>query len=159
MAKFRKRISIAPGIRVNVSKSGLSGTVGVKGASVNVGKNGAYLNTGIPGTGIYDRKKLGGGEAGAAEYEAGEEGQIEDNRFKTPEDIARGKKWRSFWGWFSLALLAFSVILFIIGRWGWGILVLFAFMVFGIAHLSLKADISKAEAGQSESGETGPPRA
>ena len=41
-----------------MSKSGVSGTFGVKGASVNVGKNGVYANTGIPGTGIYDRKRL-----------------------------------------------------------------------------------------------------
>lgn len=58
--KFRKRIKIAPGVTVNVSKSGISGTVGAPGASVNIGKKGAYLNTGIPGTGIYDRQKIGG---------------------------------------------------------------------------------------------------
>ncbi|MDR1358520.1 MAG: DUF4236 domain-containing protein, partial [Coriobacteriales bacterium] len=56
--KFRKRITVMPGFRVNLSKSGLSATVGVRGLSVNVGKNGAYLNTGIPGTGIYDRHKI-----------------------------------------------------------------------------------------------------
>jgi hypothetical protein len=28
--------------------------------SLNVGQNGAYLNTGIPGTGLYDRIKIGG---------------------------------------------------------------------------------------------------
>ncbi|ATF73893.1 DUF4236 domain-containing protein [Pasteurella multocida] len=58
--KFRKRVKIAPGITVNLSKSGVSATVGVKGASVNIGKNGAYLNTGIPGTGIYSRTKISG---------------------------------------------------------------------------------------------------
>jgi len=63
MAKFRKRIKVAPGVNVNLSKSGVSGTFGGKGASVNVGKNGVYANTGIPGTGIYDRQKLGGGAA------------------------------------------------------------------------------------------------
>ncbi|HDR1895191.1 TPA: DUF4236 domain-containing protein, partial [Pasteurella multocida] len=60
--KFRKRIKIAPGITVNLSKSGVSATVGVKGASVNVGKNGTYLNVGIPGTGVYTRTKLKGAE-------------------------------------------------------------------------------------------------
>jgi len=59
MPKFRKRINIAPGVRLNVSKSGVSSTFGVKGASVNMGKDGAFLNTGLPGTGIYDRTKLG----------------------------------------------------------------------------------------------------
>ena len=67
MVKFRKKISIAPGVKLNLSKSGVSGTFGVEGASVNVGENGAFLNTGIPGTGIYDRKKSGGGSQGGAE--------------------------------------------------------------------------------------------
>lgn len=59
--KYRKRIKIAPGVTINVSRSGESTTIGPKGASVNIGKNGTYLNTGIPGTGIYDRKRIGGG--------------------------------------------------------------------------------------------------
>ena len=59
--KFRKRIKIAPGVTINLSRSGVSSTIGTKGASVNIGKNGTYLNTGIPGTGIYDRQKMGGG--------------------------------------------------------------------------------------------------
>lgn len=56
--KFRKRISLGKGVKLNVSKSGLSTTIGVKGLSANIGKKGAYLNTGIPGTGIYDRNKI-----------------------------------------------------------------------------------------------------
>lgn len=59
--KYRKRIKIAPGITINVSQSGVSTTIGPKGASVNISKKGTYLNTGIPGTGIYDRQKIGGG--------------------------------------------------------------------------------------------------
>jgi len=60
---YRKRITIAPGVRLNVSKKGVSTTFGVRGASINVGKNGTYLNTGIPGTGIYNRQKIGGGSS------------------------------------------------------------------------------------------------
>lgn len=36
----------------------MSFTAGMKGASVNFGNKGAYLNAGIPGTGLYDRKKI-----------------------------------------------------------------------------------------------------
>ncbi|HED4438636.1 TPA: DUF4236 domain-containing protein, partial [Pasteurella multocida] len=57
---FRKRVKIAPGITVNLSKSGVNTTVGVKGLSVNIGKNGTHLNAGVPGTGIYTRTKLSG---------------------------------------------------------------------------------------------------
>ena len=56
--RFRKRIKILPGVNLNLSKSGISTTIGVKGASVNIGKNGVYGNAGIPGTGIYMRERL-----------------------------------------------------------------------------------------------------
>lgn len=56
---YRKRIKILPGVTINLSKSGISTTIGTKGFSVNVGQNGAYLNTGIPGTGLYQRHKIG----------------------------------------------------------------------------------------------------
>lgn len=60
--RFRKSVTICKGVRVNFSSSGTSLTVGPRGASVNFGKNGSYLNTGIPGTGLYDRQKIGGGK-------------------------------------------------------------------------------------------------
>lgn len=56
--RFRKRINIAPGVNVNLSKGGVSTTIGRKGVSVSMSKNGAYLNTSIPGTGLYHRQKL-----------------------------------------------------------------------------------------------------
>jgi len=56
--RFRKRIKIAKGITLNLSKSGVSATLGTKGLSANIGSKGTYLNYGIPGTGLYDRKKI-----------------------------------------------------------------------------------------------------
>ena len=56
--RYRKSIKIHPGVRLNLSKRGISTTVGVRGASVNFSKRGTYVNTGIPGTGIYNRVKL-----------------------------------------------------------------------------------------------------
>jgi hypothetical protein len=58
--RFRKSIKIAPGLKINLSKSGISTTIGGKGLSVNIGNRGTYLNTGIPGTGISNRTKIGG---------------------------------------------------------------------------------------------------
>ena len=57
---YRKRIKIAPGVHINVSKSGVSTSVGTKGASVTMGPKGTYVNTGIPGTGLYSRNKISG---------------------------------------------------------------------------------------------------
>jgi len=58
--RFRRSIRIAPGLRVNLGKTGLSLSAGVRGASVTVGPKGAYGNVGLPGTGISYRSKLGG---------------------------------------------------------------------------------------------------
>lgn len=60
--RFRKRVKVFPGFYLNFSNSGMSSTVGVKGASINFSKKGTYLNTGIPGTGLYSRQKIGGGQ-------------------------------------------------------------------------------------------------
>ena len=61
---FRKRIKIAPGVHINLSKSGVSTSIGPKGAKVTMGPKGTYLHTGIPGTGIYNRQKIGPGQGG-----------------------------------------------------------------------------------------------
>lgn len=58
MASYRKKINIAPGINMNVSKSGVSTSIGGKGFSVTSGEKGTYVNTSITGTGIYDRKNI-----------------------------------------------------------------------------------------------------
>lgn len=62
--RFRKRAKLFPGVYLNFSKFGISTTIGVRGASVNFNKQGTFLNTGIPGTGLYDRQKIGGGKKG-----------------------------------------------------------------------------------------------
>ena len=61
--RYRNRIKICKGVNLNISKSGISTSVGIPGLSVSTGKRGTYLNTGIPGTGFYDRQKIGGGSS------------------------------------------------------------------------------------------------
>lgn len=58
---FRRRVKIAPGVHLNISKSGVSTSIGPRGAKVTFGKKGTYMYTGIPGTGLYSRTKLSGG--------------------------------------------------------------------------------------------------
>ena len=48
-----RRIKIAPGISINLSKSGLSASAGMRGARVTLGPRGVRRTVGIPGTGIY----------------------------------------------------------------------------------------------------------
>ena len=59
--RFRKSFRIVPGVRINVSTSGLSTSLGPRGLSVTTGKRGTFLNAGIPGTGVSTRGRLGGG--------------------------------------------------------------------------------------------------
>ena len=44
---------MAPGISVNLSKSGASLSMGPRGAKVTVGKRGVRRTVGVPGTGLY----------------------------------------------------------------------------------------------------------
>lgn len=57
---FHKRIKVIPGVTINLSKSGISTSVGVRGASLTFKPDGVYRNLGLPGTGIYSREKVGG---------------------------------------------------------------------------------------------------
>jgi len=50
--RFRKKIRIAPGIAINISKSGVSTSIGRNGATTNISKRGVKTTIGIPGTGL-----------------------------------------------------------------------------------------------------------
>src|ERR1700743_2731232 len=64
--RFQRVLRIFPWLRLNLSKSGVSGSVGPRGADVNFGRHGVTPNAGIPGTGLSYRSKLGshGGKLG-----------------------------------------------------------------------------------------------
>lgn len=50
--RFWRRVRVAPGVTVNLSKGGLSTSVGPKGAKTTVGRNGLRQTLGIPGSGL-----------------------------------------------------------------------------------------------------------
>lgn len=51
--RFRKKVKIAPGIDLNLSKKGISSTsIGKKGATFNLSKKGIKQTIGLPGTGL-----------------------------------------------------------------------------------------------------------
>lgn len=60
--RFRKTFKVLPGVKVNLSKTGVSTSLGGRGATVNVGTQGQRTITlGIPGTGLSYRVPLGPG--------------------------------------------------------------------------------------------------
>lgn len=131
---FRKRKKILPGVYLNFSKTGVSTTIGPRGANVNFGKKGAYLNTGIPGTGLYSRKKIGGGGNGnrpPTNNFTSDRNRIKFNKSKTTTIILAlflgtfgahrfylGQYWRGifcvlfFWTWIPTFISWIDVIIF-----------------------------------------------
>lgn len=51
--RFTRRVSIIPGLRVNLGKHGASVSIGHRGAWYTVGPRGRRATLGIPGTGLY----------------------------------------------------------------------------------------------------------
>jgi hypothetical protein len=67
--RFRKRVKLLPGVTLNVSKTGVSTSIGRSGATVNIRKGRTKTTIGIPGTGLSytdetstPSKRLGGAE-------------------------------------------------------------------------------------------------
>lgn len=65
--RFRKSFKVAPGVRINLSKSGVSTSVGGKGLTANLSKRGTRVAAGIPGSGLSASKLYTSGKKGAAE--------------------------------------------------------------------------------------------
>jgi hypothetical protein len=53
--RFRKTFSILPGVRINLSKTGVSTSLGGHGATLNVGHGKENVTLGVPGTGLSYR--------------------------------------------------------------------------------------------------------
>ena len=62
--RFSRRLSIIPGLRLNLSKSGVSASIGHRGAWYTVGSHGQRATLGLPGTGLFWTERIGGKPAG-----------------------------------------------------------------------------------------------
>jgi hypothetical protein len=49
---FRRSFRIIPGVRLNISKTGISTSVGTRGATVNIRGDSVRETIGVPGTGL-----------------------------------------------------------------------------------------------------------
>jgi hypothetical protein len=59
--RFQRRIRLAPGLRLNLSKSGIGGSLGRTGLRVGIdGTRKKYFSVGLPGTGLSYRANFGG---------------------------------------------------------------------------------------------------
>src|SRR5688572_15020013 len=67
--RFSKRIKIAPGVHLNLSKTGTSVSVGRPGATINFGGvKGTRATIGLPGTGVSYTTQLDQAHRGRGHY-------------------------------------------------------------------------------------------
>lgn len=62
--RFWRRIRVAPGVTLNLSKTGGSLSFGTRGANLTLGRRGAQGTVGIPGSGLFYTKRVGAGSGG-----------------------------------------------------------------------------------------------
>jgi len=62
--RFSRRVTLLPGVRLNIGMKGISASLGPRGASLSIGAKGSFLNTSIPGAGLSSRVRLSGGTSG-----------------------------------------------------------------------------------------------
>ena len=58
-----RRFKVAPGIRLNLSKSGLSTSFGTHGMWYTIGPRGQRVTAGLPGSGLFVTEKISPGPA------------------------------------------------------------------------------------------------
>ncbi|MEO8571774.1 MAG: DUF4236 domain-containing protein [Chloroflexota bacterium] len=64
--RFRRSIKLAPGVKVNLTKTGLGLTLGPRGAHYSVHSSGRRTRSiGLPGTGFYYQSRVGGSQSRA----------------------------------------------------------------------------------------------
>jgi len=65
--RFQRRIRLGPGFRINLSKSGVSTSVGGRGAWFTIGPRGTRTTVGLPGSGLsYTEQSRRGAGVGVA---------------------------------------------------------------------------------------------
>jgi hypothetical protein len=65
--RFRRSFRLFPGMRINLSKSGVSTSVGRRGLWFTIGPRGTRETVGIPGTGISYSEQQSPGETNAGD--------------------------------------------------------------------------------------------
>jgi hypothetical protein len=68
--RFRKTLNVLPGVRLNISRHGLSTSVGPRGAHLTFSRYGVRQSVGLPGTGLSETGFIGGGNRAAQDEAA-----------------------------------------------------------------------------------------
>lgn len=112
--RIRKTFTLFPGVRVNLSKGGMSLSVGRKGFTLNFSKQGVRQTTGLPGSGISHTSYLFKKEDDDKEKEKANKERASDVD-KKPKKRARRSPEEpisSPWGFFLFVFIALFFIYF-----------------------------------------------
>jgi hypothetical protein len=63
--RFRKTLNVLPGVRLNISRHGLSTSVGPRGAHLTFSRYGVRQSVGLPGSGLSETGYIMGGNRNA----------------------------------------------------------------------------------------------
>ena len=114
--RFHRQFTLFPGVKVNVSKTGMSVTVGGKGFHLNFSKRGVRQTTNLPGKGLSHTSYILKSDGDAEEKKEDEAEKRASNKSK--EKTTRGirtaspEQTSSPWGFFLFILVAMFFIYF-----------------------------------------------
>lgn len=116
--RFRRTFTLFPGVKVNVSKGGMSISVGRKGYHLNFSKRGVRQTVGLPGSGISQTSYLYKNDSDEDETEKEEEEEKAASEEASPARKKRRTKREtevrgsSPWGFFLFTFIAAFLIYF-----------------------------------------------
>jgi hypothetical protein len=114
--RIRKSFNLFPGVKVNMSKGGVSFTVGRKGFHLNFSKRGVRQTVGLPGSGIsessYIFKNKADEEKKEAEREEHSTEEVEEKPKRPRAKRRVGDGVSSPWGFFAFVFIALFFIYF-----------------------------------------------
>ncbi|SEM12007.1 Protein of unknown function [Roseovarius azorensis] len=102
--RFRRTMKIAPGVRLNLTKKGVSARIGPRGAGITTGTSGTTVSVGIPGSGLHVSRKVKAAAKRADTQDAAK-----------PDNVPGGGAKLGFFGWIGV-LVWVLIILWGVGR-------------------------------------------
>jgi hypothetical protein len=114
--RIRKSFNLFPGVKVNMSKGGMSITVGRKGFHLNFSKRGVRQTVGLPGSGIsessYILKNKTAEDRQDSEKEEHPEESVEEKPKRQRTRTTMRERASSPWGFFAFLFIALFFIYF-----------------------------------------------
>ena len=111
--RFRKSFNLFPGVKVNMSKGGMSISVGRKGFHLNFSKRGVRQTVGLPGSGISESSYIFKNKADEDKKENETEKEEPSSNPKRKHTTERAReRVSSPWGFFAFMLVALFFIYF-----------------------------------------------